>query len=196
MLKKIKSKYLKALIILFIIAVFALVGTTIVWFIYYNKCYKPAINNLGDFSSYSSDGMTYYSYDDPETFNGYYCQVPLFLWFQGDYQAITSTKTLEDGSYVTDYTFQVTYTPHLISSKSCAMFIVSDYTKAKPAEISEIDGETMIEFNSEGVVTYAFLVNTDLEFISGDKTSYRKFYDECLELYESCKEIYGEEVFR
>ena len=80
MLKKIKSKWLKILIVLLIIAVVIFAALSVAWLVYYNNKVKPIMECLDQYERYvdhdNDSRCTYYSYEDEEEMKGFDISIP------------------------------------------------------------------------------------------------------------------------
>ena len=198
MLKKIKSKWLKILIVLLIIAVVIFAALSVAWLVYYNNKVKPIMACLDKYECYvdhdNDTRCTYYSYEDEEEMKGFDISIPDFLEFYACVQAITpsiSELDPETGEFIelTEYTYYFSYIPEVFGDNSYSLRI--DHYP-----VSNTSGEDGVYITSGATESYHIDIDKDMNFISGDKTMYEEHYDELKQIFDQTKELVGEEAFQ
>lgn len=198
MLKKIKSKRLKALICLICAAIFCFVVVSVIWLYFYNVKAKPLMKNLDSYecTSYydSMTRSTYYSFGNEEEKISYDLAVPGFLRFLVDVQVLTGYEVNIDSDTqaverLTDYAYFFRYTADVFGEGSYS-FRVDDYIGT---EEEYVDG---IYVSSGPMVSYHIEVDRDMNFVSGDKAVYDEHYNELKKLYDKVMKVFGKDAFK
>lgn len=198
MIKKIKSKRLRMLVVLLIVAAAVFAVLTVSWFVYYNTKVKPLMECLDKyefFSEYDADGRrTYYDYHNEDERIGYGLSVPRFLNFFSDVQVLTGYLSELDPdtgevTRITDYTYYFRYVAEVFGEGSYS-FRIDDYTGTSD---SFSDG---VYHSSGPNEWYDIDVDKDMNFVSGNKVMYIEHYDQLKEVFDKTMEIFGEDAFR
>ena len=196
MLKKIKSKWLKILIVLLIVAIVVLAVMSASWLVYYNSKVEPLMKCLDKYdfvSDYDAEsGLTYYSYQNEEEMISYDLSIPGFLNYFSDVQVMTghlSDFNSDTGEItnLTDYTYYFRYIADVFGDGSYS-FRIDDYTGVSDSYEEGV-------FTSSGPsANYNIKVDKDMNFLSGDKGMYDEHYDQLKAVFDKAKEIFGEDA--
>ncbi len=197
MLKKIKSKKLKIIIVLLVLAVTAFIIASIIWVVYYNTKVKPMLQNVEKYGFTVREDKElrcyYYDYHNEEDMIGYVISEPKFLEFFSDIQVLTGHLTYLDlenhvAESMTDYTYYFSYCARPFGEGDY-LFRVDDYTGVE----EEYKDGYYISSSSE---YYHIVIDKDMNFISGSKLMYDEHYDELKKLYDDVMEIFGKDAFK